>query len=75
MGCFEGLVPLSIVFHSWPGIRRVACFAPLVEGRQLSDNEFAALDEELRDEFFEKIEKLEDALIESLIELPRWKRE
>jgi lon-related putative ATP-dependent protease len=50
-------------------------FAPLVDGKQLSDSEFGELEETLREEFFEKIEKLEDALIEALIELPRWKRE
>lgn len=50
-------------------------FAPLIDGKQLSDSEFAELEEDLREQFFEKIEKLEDALIEALIELPRWKRE
>ena len=50
-------------------------FAPLIDGKQLSDSEFAELEDELREAFFEKIEKLEDALIEALIELPRWKRE
>jgi lon-related putative ATP-dependent protease len=50
-------------------------FAPLVDGKQLTDAEFAELEDDLRDMFFEKIEKLEDALIEALIELPRWKRE
>jgi len=53
----------------------VVGFAPLVNGKQLSDNEFSALEEPLRIEFYEVIEKLEDALIEALIELPRWKRE
>ena len=47
----------------------VVGFAPLVNGKQLSDSEFAALDEPLRIEFYEVIEKLEDALIEALIEL------
>ncbi|NMR25146.1 AAA family ATPase [Pseudoalteromonas sp. NEC-BIFX-2020_015] len=55
--------------------KSVVGFAPLVDGKQLSDAEFAALDDELREQFYEKIEKLEDALIEALIELPRWKRE
>ncbi|CAH9049508.1 Lon protease [Pseudoalteromonas holothuriae] len=50
-------------------------FAPVVDGKQLNDNEFAALDEELQSHFIDAIEKLEDALIEALIELPRWKRE
>ncbi len=55
--------------------KSVVGFAPLVNGKQLSDAEFAALDDELREQFYEVIEKLEDALIEALIELPRWKRE
>ncbi|MFY8326249.1 Lon protease family protein [Pseudoalteromonas sp. ZZD1] len=55
--------------------KSVVGFAPLVDGKQLSDAEFAALDDDLREQFYEVIEKLEDALIEALIELPRWKRE
>lgn len=55
--------------------KNVVGFAPLVDGKQLSDNEFAALDEDLRDQFYQRIEKLENTLIEALIELPRWKRE
>ncbi|MCF6437072.1 ATP-binding protein [Pseudoalteromonas sp. MMG022] len=50
-------------------------FAPVVNGKQLDDNEFAALDEHLQAHFINAIEKLEDALIEALLELPRWKRE
>ncbi|MBQ4861704.1 AAA family ATPase [Pseudoalteromonas sp. MMG013] len=50
-------------------------FAPVVNGKQLDDAEFAALDEKMQGHFFEAIEGLEDALIEALIELPRWKRE
>ena len=50
-------------------------FAPVVNGKQLDDAEFAALDEKMQSHFFEAIEGLEDALIEALIELPRWKRE
>ena len=55
--------------------KSVVGFAPLIDGKQLSDAEFAELDDELREQFYEVIEKLEDALIEALIELPRWKRE
>ena len=55
--------------------KSVVGFAPLVDGKQLSDAEFAALDDDLREQFYAVIEKLEDALIEALIELPRWKRE
>lgn len=50
-------------------------FAPVVDGKQLDDNEFAALDEHLQAHFINAIEGLEDALIEALLELPRWKRE
>ncbi|KJZ03099.1 Lon protease family protein [Pseudoalteromonas piscicida] len=50
-------------------------FAPVVDGKQLSDTEFSALDEHVQTHFLTAIETLEDALIESLIELPRWKRE
>ena len=53
----------------------VVGFAPLIDGKQLTDNEFSDLEDDLREMFFERIEKLEDALIEALIELPRWKRE
>ncbi|MFC3033782.1 Lon protease family protein [Pseudoalteromonas fenneropenaei] len=50
-------------------------FAPVVDGKQLNDAEFAELDEHVQAEFFTAIEVLEDALNEALIELPRWKRE
>jgi lon-related putative ATP-dependent protease len=50
-------------------------FAPVIDGKQLDDAEFAALDEKLQEHFFDAIDKLEDDLIEALIELPRWKRE
>ena len=50
-------------------------FAPVIDGKQLDDAEFAALDEKVQEHFFDAIDKLEDDLIEALIELPRWKRE
>ena len=50
-------------------------FTPVIDGKQLEDTEFSALDEKVQDHFFTAIDKLEDALIEALIELPRWKRE
>ncbi|MFC0118516.1 Lon protease family protein [Pseudoalteromonas xiamenensis] len=50
-------------------------FSPVVEGKQLEDQEFATLDEHVQAQFFTAIEELEDALNEALIELPRWKRE
>ncbi len=53
----------------------VLSFAPVVDGKQLDDAEFASLTEEQKQYFYEVIGKLEDALIDALIELPRWKRE
>ncbi len=50
-------------------------FAPVIDGKQLDDDEFALLDEDTKQRFYEVIEKLEEALIDALIELPRWKRE
>lgn len=50
-------------------------FAPVIDGKQLDDAEFAALDDKVQEHFFNAIDKLEDDLIEALIELPRWKRE
>ncbi|TMP31070.1 Lon protease family protein [Pseudoalteromonas rubra] len=53
----------------------VVSFAPVVDGKALDDAEFMALEEAVQEHFFDAIEKLEDCLIEALIELPRWKRE
>ena len=53
----------------------VISFAPVVDGKQLDETQFAALPEELRTEIFARISALEDDLNEALIELPRWKRE
>lgn len=50
-------------------------FAPMLEGKRLSDAQFAELSEEQQDAFFEVIAELEDALIDALIELPKWKRQ
>ncbi|KZN64537.1 ATP-dependent protease [Pseudoalteromonas luteoviolacea CPMOR-1] len=50
-------------------------FVPVVNGKQLDDNEFNALGEQAQSQFYDAIDDLEDGLIEALIELPRWKRE
>jgi predicted ATP-dependent protease len=53
----------------------VLSFAPVVDGKQLDDAEFSVLSDDQKQYFYEVISKLEDALIDALIELPRWKRE
>ncbi|SFC28952.1 Lon protease family protein [Pseudoalteromonas denitrificans] len=53
----------------------VLSFAPVVDGKQLDDAEFSVLSDEQKQYFYDVISKLEDALIDALIELPRWKRE
>ncbi|CCQ12499.1 ATP-dependent protease La [Pseudoalteromonas luteoviolacea B = ATCC 29581] len=50
-------------------------FSPVIDGKQLEDQEFASLDEHIQTHFIDAIESLEDALNEALLELPRWKRE
>lgn len=50
-------------------------FAPVVNGKPLADNEFAALDESQKQHFFGVISELENRLSETLLELPQWKRE
>jgi lon-related putative ATP-dependent protease len=49
-------------------------FSPLVEGKPLTDKEFASLDEGKRADFYVLLDKLENFLSEKLIELPLWKR-
>ncbi len=53
----------------------VLSFAPVIDGKQLSDAEFAGLDDAKRQFFYDAIGDLEDALNEALIELPKWKRD
>ncbi len=50
-------------------------FAVQIDGQVLDESEFAQLPEEVRDQFQERIESLEDLLTEALLELPSWKRE
>ena len=50
-------------------------FVPIVNNQRLSDEQFSALDEPTQERFLDAIAELEDALIDALIELPKWKRE
>lgn len=50
-------------------------FAVQLEGQVLDENEFAQLPEDVREDFQNRIEALEDLLTEELLELPSWKRE
>lgn len=49
-------------------------FAPIVNGKPINDAEFAALNEEQRQYYYDLIDSLENRLSETLIELPQWKR-
>jgi predicted ATP-dependent protease len=49
-------------------------FSPLVDGKMLNDKDFSSLDEVQRNEFYIKLDELEDLLSEQLLELPAWKR-
>ena len=50
-------------------------FSPIVNGKPISDNEFATLTDEQREGFYTLIDELENRLSESLLSLPTWKRE
>lgn len=50
-------------------------FAPIVDGKPITDDEFAVLDEAKRQYFYDLIAELENRLSESLLGLPAWKRE
>jgi predicted ATP-dependent protease len=52
----------------------VITFSPVVEGKTLTDKDFAELQEDQRAHFYQLIDELEDSLSEALIELPKWKR-
>ena len=49
-------------------------FSPIVDGKPISDTEFAGLSDEKRQFFYDLIDNLENRLSEALIELPQWKR-
>lgn len=50
-------------------------FAPIVNGKPITDDEFATLDDEKRQYYYDLIADLENRLSESLLGLPAWKRE
>lgn len=50
-------------------------FSPIVNGKPISDTEFATLTDEQREGFYTLIDELENRLSESLLSLPTWKRE
>ncbi|MFT4993027.1 MAG: putative ATP-dependent protease [Paraglaciecola sp.] len=49
-------------------------FSPIVDGKPITDAEFAKLSDEQRQAHYQLIDDLEDRLSEALIELPKWKR-
>ena len=50
-------------------------FSPIIDGKPVSDSEFALLSEAQREAFYTIIDELENRLSESLLSLPAWKRE
>lgn len=50
-------------------------FSPIVDGKPLTDKEFAQYDDKARQYFYDLIDELENRLSESLLSLPAWKRE
>ncbi|GHB61436.1 ATP-dependent protease [Psychrosphaera saromensis] len=50
-------------------------FAPVIDGKPLTDAEFSQLKEDQRQQFYDRISDLEVFLNETLLELPLWKRE
>lgn len=50
-------------------------FMPIVKGKTVDEAAFATLDDDLQTHFLAHIVECEDALEESLLELPIWKRE
>ena len=50
-------------------------FSPIIDGKPISDTEFAKLDDSERQGFYQLIDELENRLSEALIELPIWKRQ
>ena len=50
-------------------------FSPIIDGKPISDTEFAKIDDAQRQAFYQLIDELENRLSEALIELPIWKRQ
>ena len=49
-------------------------FSPIVDGKPVTDDDFAKASDEQRQHYYHLIDELEDKLSEALIELPKWKR-
>ncbi|WP_289030968.1 AAA family ATPase [uncultured Paraglaciecola sp.] len=49
-------------------------FSPIIDGKPITDADFAKVSEQERQTFYGLIDVLEDTLSEALIELPKWKR-
>ena len=49
-------------------------FSPLIDGKPATDKEFANLNEQQREQFYQILADLETFLSETLLELPLWKR-
>jgi predicted ATP-dependent protease len=49
-------------------------FSPIIDGKPITDDEFAKVSEQQRQEYYRLIDDIEDKLSEALIELPKWKR-
>jgi lon-related putative ATP-dependent protease len=50
-------------------------FSPVINGQPIDDKEFANLEDEKRQFYYDLISQLEEFLNEQLLELPQWKRE
>lgn len=50
-------------------------FSPIIDGKPLKDNEFAARTDINRQHYYDVIDALEERLSEALLELPAWQRE
>lgn len=50
-------------------------FSPIINGKPVSDTEFASFSESDRERFYTIIDELENRLSENLLSLPAWKRE
>ncbi len=50
-------------------------FSPIIEGKVIADGDFTNFPEQMRKDFYERVDKLEVSLTEALIEMPSWQRE
>jgi predicted ATP-dependent protease len=49
-------------------------FSPIIDGKAVTDDDFANVPDEERQRYYQLINDIEDKLSEALIELPKWKR-